>query len=262
MINIEGKGDASLGTILINGKADFDMEPRDTAEFLNLEITSSAGASASTVSPASQSSSQSTAGPNTGADKTYYISIRVENKINEPVWLVYAENGHPGEREIPANSVQTAEFITTSASPPEKDVVFKVYSYDRKVQHLINNNQEAIIPPSTERKETSLIITDSQQKVLYINLHVTNNAGKKVTLVWSEDDSPKTEDIENEASRNLTKIIRTSDDRLPEYEFQVHEFGTNRNLLINGQQTFTITPSDDEEAVTYINISPSSGKCI
>ena len=82
-----------------------------------------------------------------------------------------------------------------------------------------------------------------------------NDAGKKVTLVWSEDDSPQTRDIENQNVANLTKRIVMQDDLLPLYEFQVHEFGTNRNLLINGQQIFTVTPSDDPESMTYIDIT-------
>lgn len=64
-------------------------------------------------------------------------------------------------------------------------------------------------------------------------------------MVWSEDDSPQTRDIEDGQTVNLTKTIHSSANDLNEYEFKVHEFDTNNNLLINGAEAFTIKASND-----------------
>ena len=91
---------------------------------------------------------------------------------------------------------------------------------------------------------------------LYANLHVSNNAGKKVTLVWSEDDSPMTQDIDNGESVDIKKSIDSPGGaKKPSYDFQVREYDTNNNLLINGQQTYTIQPTEEETNVQYIEIS-------
>ncbi len=90
---------------------------------------------------------------------------------------------------------------------------------------------------------------------LFANLHVTNDAGKKVTLVWSEDDSPKTQDIDNGQSVDISKSVESAAEKRPSYLFQVHEYGTQNNLLINGQQTFNVEPAEDPHNVQYIEIS-------
>lgn len=90
---------------------------------------------------------------------------------------------------------------------------------------------------------------------LFANLHVTNDAGKKVTLVWSEDDSPKTQDIEDGKSVYISKSLDKSAETKPSYAFQVHEYGTDNTLLINGQSEFSVIPSEKQEAVQNIEIT-------
>ena len=184
------------------------------------------------------------------------MSIRVENKANDAVLLVYKENGFDRERQIPANSVQYAEIVTTSESQPQ-EVTFKVFTKDRSRQLLLNNEKQIVIKPMMDKVTTVLEVGDPILKIYYINLHITNNAGKKVTLVWNENTSPQTQDIESGKAANLTKMIRIADDNLPQYEFQVHEFGTNKNLLINGKGSFTLMPSSDPASVSYIELTPS-----
>lgn len=183
------------------------------------------------------------------------------NKVDKPVLFLFAGNEKIGEREIPANSIQTADFISSAVADPKK-ITFSAYLMDKKHQLLLNNKLKFSMMPELTKNITDVVITDPKGKVFYVNLQVINEAGKKVTLVWSEDDSPQTRDIENMDIANLTKKIIMSDDLLPLYEFQVHEFGSNRNLLINGQQIFTVTPSDDPESMTYIEITQSGIKPI
>ena len=192
----------------------------------------------------------------TVVEQTYYTSIRVINKVDKPVLFLFAGNEKIGEREIPANSIQTADFISSATSEPNK-ITFTAFLMDGKHQLLLNNKLKLSLIPDVTKNVSQVVITDPKGKVFYVNLQVTNEAGKKVTLVWSEDDSPQTRDIDNLGAANLTKKIIMSDDLLPLYEFQVHEFGTNRNLLINRQQIFTVTPSDDPESMTYIDITQS-----
>ena len=194
---------------------------------------------------------------NNGVQGTYYTDVRVENKIDRPIILTYTDGEKTNERIIPASSVQTASFITTSLTQPDA-LIFTAVS-ENKTSLLINGNPEFRIFPNLTKFMTVLEVTDPNQNIFYINLEVNNNAGKKVTLVWSEDDSPQTRDIEDGQTVNLTKTIHSSANDLNEYEFKVHEFDTNNNLLINGAEAFTIKASNDPATRTYIRIT-SSGK--
>ena len=94
---------------------------------------------------------------------------------------------------------------------------------------------------------------------LYANLHVGNHAGKKVTLVWSEDDSPITRDMVDGESIDILKTVdsaKSVDGKTPSYEFQVREFDTGNNLMINGQKTYTVTTSEDPNNIQFIEIAP------
>ena len=94
---------------------------------------------------------------------------------------------------------------------------------------------------------------------LYANLHVGNHAGKKVTLVWSEDDSPKTRDMVDGESVDILKSVdlsQTKNGNIPSYEIQVREFDTGNNLMINGQKTYTVTTTEDPNNTQFIEITP------
>ena len=195
---------------------------------------------------------------NNGVQGTYYTDVRVENKIDRPIILTYTDGEKTNERIIPASSVQTASFITTSLTQPDA-LIFTAVSENKTSSLLINGKPEFRIFPNLTKFMTVLEVTDPNQNIFYINLEVNNNAGKKVTLVWSEDDSPQTRDIEDGQTVNLTKTIHSSANDLNEYEFKVHEFDTNNNLLINGAEAFTIKASNDPATRTYIRIT-SSGK--
>lgn len=94
---------------------------------------------------------------------------------------------------------------------------------------------------------------------LYANLHVGNRAGKKVTLVWSEEDSPKTRDMADGETIDIIKTFsadKSKDGKMPSYDFQVREFDTGNNLMINGQKTYTVKTSDDPNNVEFIEIAP------
>ena len=193
---------------------------------------------------------------NNGVQGTYYTDVRVENKVDRPIILTYTDGEKTNERIIPASSIQTASFITTSLTQPDA-LIFTAVSENKTSYLLINGNWEFRIFPNLTKFMTVLEVTDPNHNIFYINLEVNNNAGKKVTLVWSEDDSPQTRDIEDGQTVNLTKTIHSSTSDLNEYEFKVHEFDTNNNLLINGAEAFTIKPSNDPATRTYIRITPS-----
>lgn len=92
---------------------------------------------------------------------------------------------------------------------------------------------------------------------LFANLHIGNHAGKKVTLVWSEDDSPKTRELIDGESVDIIKTLDADKEgRMPSYEFQVREYDTGNNLMINGQKTYTVIPSEDQNNIQFIEISP------
>ena len=164
---------------------------------------------------------------------------------------------HDGKtRDIPALSVQTAQITISSAGKPQSETIKASTKDDKKV--LVNNKDVETVAFSEAGDQVLLILTEKVEEEMhtyYINLEVSNNAGKKVTLVWSENDSPKTQDIENGERTNLSKIITTPEKELPSYDFQVHEFGSTNDLLINGQNVFTLTPSADPTEITYIAIT-------
>ena len=94
---------------------------------------------------------------------------------------------------------------------------------------------------------------------LYANLHVGNHAGKKVTLVWSEDDSPRTRDMIDGESIDILKTVDLSkekDGNAPSYDIQVREFDTGNNLMINGQKTYTVKTTEDPKDTQFIEITP------
>ena len=211
-------------------------------------------------------SSGSQGTPSVVEQKTYYVSLKVENKLDKGIILKWEENGKEKTIPVPQTAVATytSEFLGTAGPVPLQITGVETGTENRI---LINGMETLEILPSMEKEEKTLLISSKQSQettkvkpgaqTYYINLSVTNNAGKKVTLVWSENDSPKTRDIENGQSLNLTKTIQALPEELPSYEFQVHEYGTQTNLLINGERSFTLVPSDDADSVSYIVISAS-----
>ena len=73
-------------------------------------------------------------------------------------------------------------------------------------------------------------ITNAQSKLYYVNLYVVNKAGQKVKVqvVWDEKVGPETLEIGEGEAQNISKEIYTSPNQLPNYEFQIHEYGTNK----------------------------------
>ena len=165
---------------------------------------------------------------NNDVQGTYYTDVTVENKVDRPIILTYTDGEKTNERIISASSVQTASFITTPLTQPDA-LIFTAVS-ENKTSLLINGNPEFRIFPNLTKFMTVLEVTDPNQNIFYINLEVNNNAGKKVTLVWSEDDSPQTRDTEDGQTVNLTKTIHSSPNDLNEYEFKGHEFDTVDSL--------------------------------
>ena len=99
---------------------------------------------------------------------------------------------------------------------------------------------------------------------LFANLHIGNYAGKKVTLVWSEEDSPKSRDIEDGESVDIRKTIPAGEGGVagkPSYDFQVREYDTGNNLMINGENTYTVTTSDDPQSIQFVEITAQGLYC-
>ena len=72
--------------------------------------------------------------------------MTVENKVDRPIILTYTDGEKTNERIIPASSVQTASFITTSLTQPDA-LIFTAVS-ENKTSLLINGDPEFRIFPN------------------------------------------------------------------------------------------------------------------
>lgn len=192
------------------------------------------------------------------------MDVAFHNSLNVPVLLTWTSddqlNGTTNERLVPEDGTQHVSFVVNSVGPPSP-ITFKVFSTDMKEQYLIGGqNETSLIPSQDFRSPETLLITNGVLKPYYVNLVVANEAGQKVTVevMWDENTEPQTIDIENRETGNVSRRIMTSTNQLPNYEFQIHEYGTDKNLLINGSPSFTLAPSSDPDTLTYIKITPST----
>jgi hypothetical protein len=192
------------------------------------------------------------------------LSAEISNDMDTPVLLVYTSpndnlNDTTNERVLqPHETMHTVFTVQATEAPPP--FTFKAFSTDMKEQLVINGQPEVSAAPSSSYNRPMLLeINSASAKLYYVNLYVLNKAGQKVTVqvVWDERVGPETLEIDEGEAKNISKSIATSPNQLPNYEFQIHEYGSNKNLLINGHPSYTLTPNEDSHAVTMIEITPS-----
>ena len=197
--------------------------------------------------------------------ESYTLKVELQNKMDIPVLIVYEPQGDDvndtrNERLVQPHTTTTTVFTVQSTEKPNP-FVFRAFSPDMREEYHLNGQKEQQLQPTTDgiSRTESLKITSSTSKLYHVNLYVLNKAGQKVKVqvVWDEKVGPETLEIPEGEAQNITKEIYTSPNELPNYEFQIHEYGTDKNLLINGHSSFTLTPTDDAHAVTMIEITPS-----
>ena len=173
-------------------------------------------------------------------------------------------NDTTNERVLKSHEMMHTSFTVQAMQTPPP-FTFKAFTTDMKEQLVINGHPEVSYTPlsgssSNSNKPILMEINSASAKLYYVNLYVLNKAGQKVTVqvVWDEKVGPETLEIDEGEAKNISKSISTSPNQLPNYEFQIHEYGSNKNLLINGHPSYTLTPNEDSHAVTMIEITPST----
>ena len=185
--------------------------------------------------------------------------------MDVPVLVVYESQGDDvndtkNERLVQPKTT-TNNVFTVQATETPNPFIFRAFSPDMREEYHLNGQKEQQVQPTKGLLRTETMkITSSSSKLYHVNLYVLNKAGQKVKVqvVWDEKIGPETLEINEGEAQNISKEIYTSPNQLQNYEFQIHEYGTNKNLLINGHSSFTLTPTDDAHTVTVIEITPSS----
>uniref|UniRef100_A0A7M5VBW7 Uncharacterized protein n=1 Tax=Clytia hemisphaerica TaxID=252671 RepID=A0A7M5VBW7_9CNID len=190
-----------------------------------------------------------------------HVSVTFTNEMEVPVYLT---NDIPNGVNDTTKSrlIQPHSSVDVRLGVRMMDMIqpftFKASDVNRKEQLHLNGRKEYLAYPMPSQGEPGQVkITSPTSKLYHVNLFVLNKAGQKVTVQVVWDEQVETLEINEGEAKNITKEIYTSPNQLPNYEFQIHEYGTDKNLLINGHPKFTLTPSDDAHAVTMIEITPS-----
>ena len=196
-----------------------------------------------------------------GQAKTYYASLSVTNQSPNDIEIKYLVNGQEQKQEFPKGSAGGFDVTVQSTTTPSA-IEFKAYQKGTTTLVLMNGENSIKVTPTEAKNTVSVTVgegsTGSQAKTYYASLSVTNQSPNDIEIKYLVNGQEQKQEFPKGSAGGFDVTVQST--TIPSaIEFKAYQKGTTTLVLMNGENSIKVTPTEAKNTVSVTVGEGSTG---